>query len=92
MLEQLRVSKTIAAGGTERRDDQNLGKIGDLISLVQIWYLGLTDRARTGYNGPHLFDPSDLVTGDLHRVRGDDYISLVTETDDIPVHVLGNLF
>ena len=89
--ECLCINIAVSAVGTVCADDENIGEIGYVFGLVPKIYLKGTGRTRAGNDLLHDASGSaDLVAGNLDRHRGQDDIALVTESDDIPVDVLGD--
>ena len=47
VFEQLRIDKTVATGRTDRRNNQDIRKIGNIFRCIQVFYLGITRWAWT---------------------------------------------
>jgi len=47
VFEQLGIDKAVATGRTDRRNDENIRKIGNIFCCIQVFYLGITRWAWT---------------------------------------------
>ena len=91
MLQELRVDEPVPAGGADRRNNEYIGKIGNIFCLIQVFDFSIAGGTRTRDDALHLRS-TNLVARDLHGHGGQDDIALVAEADDIAVDVLCNFF